>query len=112
VSEEPTAYIVVLCTAPDQQAARLIGERLVERRLAACVNIVPGLASVYRWEGAVHEDAEVLLLIKTRRALFDQLAAEIAGAHPYSVPEIIALPMVNGSAPYLDWLAAATNTIP
>ena len=112
MSEEPTAYIVVLCTAPDQQAARLIGERLVERRLAACVNIVPGLASVYRWEGAVHEDAETLLVIKTRRDLFDEVAADIAAAHPYRVPEIIALPVVRGSASYLDWLAAETKTIP
>jgi periplasmic divalent cation tolerance protein len=101
-------FVVVLCTAPNDQTAREIARDLVERRLAACVNVAGGLLSVYRWQGAVHEESEVLLLIKTRAILFEALAAAIAARHPYSTPEIIALPIVAGAAPYLSWLAAET----
>ncbi len=108
--DQPAAeFIVVLCTAPDSETARRIGRELVERRLAACVNIAGGLLSVYRWEGALHEDSEVLLLIKTRRALFEQLTDAIVGLHPYSVPEVLALPVIAGSASYLGWLSAETS---
>ncbi len=98
-------FLVVLSTVPDRETGTRIAHALVEARLAACVNVVPGLTSIYRWEGAVHEDAELLLVIKTRRALFDALARALAAAHPYEVPEIVALPVEAGGAKYLAWLA-------
>lgn len=97
--------IVVLCTAPAAgDAAVELARGLVEARLCACVNVVPGLRSFYRWEGAVQDDAEVQLLIKTRRDRFDALAAWLSEHHPYSVPEILALPVVAGADAYLAWL--------
>jgi len=100
--------IVVLCAVPlDFDAERLASE-LVERALAACVQIGPGLNSVYRWQGAVEKSEERLLLIKSRRGLFAALEAAIKARHPYEVPEIVALDVSAGHAPYLDWLAAST----
>ena len=97
--------LVVYCTCPDQTVAERIAETVVGERLAACVNIVPGLTSIYRWEGQIQRDAELLLLIKTRRAVYPLLEARIRVLHPYQVPEIIALPIQAGSAAYLDWIA-------
>lgn len=105
----PGEFLVVLSTVPDHGTATGIARALVEARLAACVNVVPGLTSIYRWEGAVHEDAELLLVIKTRRALFDELARALSAAHPYEVPEIVALPLAGGGAKYLAWLAESTG---
>ena len=100
--------IVVLCTLPlDFDAERLAGE-LVGRSLAACVQIGPGVASIYRWQGAVEKSEERLLIIKTRRELFGAIEAAIKARHPYEVPEIIAVEVLEGHAPYLDWLAAST----
>lgn len=100
--------IVVLCTVPEGfDAERLAGE-LVERSLAACVQIGPVVTSVYRWQGAVEKGAEKILLIKSRAGLFGALEAAIKARHPYEVPEIIAWPVSDGHAPYLDWLAAST----
>ncbi len=100
--------IVVLCTVPlDFDAERLAAE-LVESSLAACVQIGPGVTSVYRWQGAVEKGAEKILLIKSRAGLFGALEAAIKARHPYEVPEIISLPVSDGHAPYLDWLAAGT----
>ncbi len=90
-----------------EEGARL-ARALVEQRLAACVNILPGLRSVYRWKGAIEDTAEWLLLIKSRRDLFDRLRQAIEKEHSYEVPEIIALPVVAGSENYLQWLAAET----
>lgn len=97
------------CTCPDTDSARALAQHLVESRVAACVNVVPGLTSFYRWEGRVEEASEVLLIIKTAAARLDVLAAAITAAHPYSVPEFIALPIVGGHPPYLDWLAASVS---
>ncbi len=103
--DQPAAeFVVVLCTAPDRETAHRIGRTLVDDRLAACVNIAGGLLSVYRWEGTVHEDPEVLLLIKTRRAMAEKLTDAISRLHPYAVPEVLALPVLAGVAPYLAWL--------
>lgn len=100
--------IVVLFTVPlDFDAERLAAE-LVERSLAACVQIGPGVTSVYRWQGAVEKGAEKILLIKSRAGIFGALEAAIKARHPYEVPEIIALPVSDGHAPYLEWLAAST----
>jgi len=96
--------IVVLVTAGSAEIAETIGRSLVEERLAACVNLLPGIRSIYRWEGKVAEDAEWLLVVKTRRSRFAALAERVRSLHSYEVPEVIALEIVEGSKPYLDWL--------
>lgn len=101
--------ILVLCTAPTEEAGATLGRGLVEAKLAACVNVVPGLRSIYAWEGAVQDEAEVQLLIKTRRACFEALSDWLAEHHPYDVPEILAVPIEAGSKPYLAWLDAQTR---
>ena len=101
--------LMVYCTCPDQATAERLAETLVGERLAACVSLVPGLSSIYRWQGRIQRDAELLLLIKTRGAVYPLLEARIRQLHPYQVPEIIALPIQAGAAAYLDWLAANTG---
>ena len=101
--------LLILCTCPNADSASRIARVLVEERLAACVNRVPGLTSVYRWQGEIHEDNEVLLLIKTRRELFELLRARIIELHPYDVPEVIAFDIAAGHAPYLEWLRTETT---
>lgn len=102
-------YGVVLVTAPDQAAAERISRGLLDRKLAACVNIVPGLISLYRWEGSVEKDQEVLLIVKTRLALFEELSEQVLKDHPYQNPEVIALPIESGVHPYLEWIASETE---
>jgi len=97
-------YCVVLVTVSSEAEAQTIARMLVEERLAACVNIMPGLTSIYRWEGQVCEDRELLLLIKTRAEKVAALRDRIVHAHSYALPEVIALPIIDGSAPYLAWL--------
>jgi periplasmic divalent cation tolerance protein len=101
--------IVVLVTAPTPDRAAEIARVVVGERLAACGNVVPGLRSVYRWEGKVQEDEEALLVLKTTRARFEALRERVLALHPYDVPEVIALPVVAGSAAYLDWIEAETR---
>lgn len=103
-----TDALVVLVTTPTPERAAEIARALVDERLAACGNVVPGLRSIYRWEGKVQEDAEALLVLKTTRARFDALRARVLALHPYELPEVIALPIEAGSAPYLAWIAAET----
>ncbi len=98
--------IVVLSTCGSAEEAASIARALVERRLAACVNIVPGVRSVYRWKGAVEEAGEWLLIVKSSQALFERLEEELRKMHSYETPEIVALPVVAGSASYLEWLSA------
>jgi len=100
--------LVVLITCPNQEVGETIGHALVEERLAACVNVIPGLRSIYRWEGKICRDPEVLLLIKTRRARLAALTRRVKTLHPYSVPEVIALPLAGGSSPYLAWVRKST----
>lgn len=100
---------VVYLTAPDAEVAAALARALVEARLAACVNLVPGLRSIYRWEGAVHDEPEVLLIVKTTADRLDALRALVVELHPYAVPEVLALPAVAGHAPYLDWVRAAVR---
>jgi periplasmic divalent cation tolerance protein len=104
-----TDALVVLVTTPSPERAAEIARALVEERLAACGNVVPGLRSIYRWEGKVQEDAEALLVLKTTRARFEALRDRVLALHPYEVPEVIALPVEAGSAPYLAWIAAETR---
>ncbi|WP_286681150.1 divalent-cation tolerance protein CutA [Methanoculleus sp. DTU007] len=100
-------YVVVFCTAPADES-EAIAEAIIDARLAACVNIT-GVRSLFRWEGAVEEESEHLLIIKTRSDLLDALVARIKGLHSYEVPEIIGLPIIGGYAPYLDWIQEATS---
>lgn len=97
---------VALSTAPDADSAARIARALVEERLAACVNVVPAVRSVYRWQGAVEEQTEVLLVIKTRAERIEALAARLRALHPYELPELVALPVTAGLPAYLDWVAA------
>lgn len=101
--------LVCLCTCPDVDSARTLGRSLVEARLAACVQLLPGIESIYRWEGAVDTAGEVLLLIKTTQACFDRLQARLVALHPYEVPELVALPAVAGLPAYLHWVADSTR---
>ncbi len=95
--------IVVLCTVPDEATAEKLAKGLVEDRLVACVNAIPGVKSFYRWQGKLETDEEIQLLIKTRKGRFDELAAWIKAHHPYDVPEIVALPAERVSDDYLTW---------
>lgn len=100
---------LVLSTCPDQDTALALATRLVEQGLAACVNVVPGLTSIYRWEGALHRDPEVLLLIKTAAGRLDALVKGLRRLHPYELPEIIALPITAGLPEYLNWVSQCTH---
>ena len=100
---------MVLVTCPGRKVGETIGHTLVQERLAACVNVVPNLTSIYRWEEKIHREAEVLLVIKTRRIRLPALIRRVRGLHPYALPEIVALPLVGGSAPYLSWLRDSTT---
>jgi len=101
--------IVVLITAPSEDVAAEIARAIVGERLAACANIVKGIRSIYRWEGAVQDDPEALMVVKTHASLFDALERRVRELHPYTVPEIIAMPIVSGSKPYLDWISDSTG---
>ena len=97
--------LVCFCACPDLQVAQRIADVLVGERLAACVNLLPGMRSVYHWEAAMQHDDEVLLLIKTTRDCLEELNARIVSLHPYELPEVLAVEVAGGSRPYLDWLA-------
>lgn len=99
-----TDKIVVLITAPSEEEAVKIGAALVEGKLAACVNIVPGLRSIYRWEGKICDDREVLLIVKTKSSVFEKLKDRVRSLHPYTTPEIIAIPVTAGFEDYLKWV--------
>ncbi len=98
------AAVVVLITTPPEEAQR-IADALVEGGFAACVNILPAVRSVYRWEGAVRNDDEALLVAKTTAEALDALTAHVRDVHPYENPEVVALPVVGGSEAYLAWIA-------
>ncbi len=101
--------VVVLVTVPDGAAAERLADALVGEGLAACVNVVPGIRSIYRWQGKVERSDELLCLVKTTRAGFARLRARVVELHPYDVPEVIALDVADGHAPYLSWLAGAVT---
>jgi periplasmic divalent cation tolerance protein len=103
---------LVLVTVPDQDAARAIARAVVGDKLAACVNIVGPIRSIYRWQDAIEDEAEFLLLIKTRARLYARVEARVKELHSYQVPEVIALPIESGSAQYLGWLLEATAPTP
>lgn len=97
-------YIVVFVTAKDKAEGQKIADKLIQSKLAACVNILEGVTSLFWWEGKVDQASEVLLIIKTQKVLFKKLEKAVKSAHSYTVPEIIALPIVTGNADYLKWI--------
>ena len=105
-----TNKVVVLSTCGSPEEADKIARELVSQRLAACVSIVAGVRSLYQWKGALEDSQETLLLIKSTRELFPRLKSELSRLHSYEVPEIIALPVVDGAEPYLAWMDAELGT--
>lgn len=101
----PTPHLLVLCTCPDQATAQNIAEQLVDRQLAACVNILPGITSIYQWQGKRETAQEYLLLIKTSNEVYETLEQTLSELHPYELPEVIAVSLERGSTTYLDWIS-------
>ena len=106
------SLLVVLCTFPDKDTAQRIGRMLVEEGLAACVNVLPGVQSIYRWEGKMESAEEVLTLVKTTKGTYPRLETRLKELHPYDVPEIIALPVERGEAAYARWVGEMTAESP
>ena len=107
MSEDPA--VLVYCTCPDEQVGQDLAQALVGEKLAACVSLVSGIRSVYRWQDKVEQDMECLLMIKSRQSRFAALRARILEGHPYELPEILAVPVTHGHPPYLNWIAEATG---
>ncbi len=97
-------HCIVLCTVPDAATGEQLAQSLVEAKLAACVNLLPAVTSIYRWQGKLQKDVECLLFIKTRRDRFASLCETLRELHPYELPEIIAVPLIDGLPAYLSWL--------
>ena len=97
-------HIVVFVTVPSRKSAKVISELLLKKKLAACVNIISGVESYFWWEGKIDRAKELLLVIKTKKGLFTRLVEAVRSEHPYSVPEIISLPIVAGNKKYLEWI--------
>jgi periplasmic divalent cation tolerance protein len=107
-NESDTNEVVVFITAPNDEEAELIAKSLVESKLAACVNIIRSIRSIYSWQGKIEDDTEVLMIVKTRKELFEPLSSRVKELHSYDVPEVIALPIIEGSEDYLTWLRDST----
>ncbi len=107
VGKHMTDFQIVLSTCADREEAERIAHRLVEQQLAACVNILPGVQSIYRWQGNVESAAEVLMVIKTSAGLVPEVQSTIANLHSYEVPELLVVPVAGGSEAYLGWLKAS-----
>ena len=101
--------LVVYITAPNEEEAAKIAKILVEERLAGCVNIVKDIRSIYSWQGKLEDEKEVLMIVKTRLELFSALTSKVKELHSYTVPEVIAMPIVDGSEEYIKWLKEATT---
>ena len=106
VSEPGSSVVAVLTTAPSAEVADRIGTALVEERLAACANLVPGVSSVFRWKGEVQRETETLVVLKTTTSRLGELRRRLVELHPYEVPEMIALDVREGHPPYLEWVRA------
>ena len=104
-----TKCIVVFITIDSQENAQKIASKLLSERKAACVNIIPAVESQYWWQGKIENADELMLVIKTRASLMDELVALVKSIHPYSIPEIIALPIIGGNNDYLQWIEKETN---
>jgi periplasmic divalent cation tolerance protein len=101
--------VLIYSTFPSSETAEAAGRALVERRLVACVNILPGMTSIYRWEGAIACDAEVVMIIKTRQSLAAEAMAAVKPLHPYANPALLVLPVLDGAADYVRWLLDETR---
>ena len=99
-----TDVLIVLCTFPDEEKARQIGALLVEKQVAACVNVMAGLRSIYRWKNEICDETEALAIIKTTPGKYDDLEQLILRLHPYDTPEVVAVPVVRGEESYLAWV--------
>lgn len=108
-ADDAPDLVLALSTAPDAEHAARIARALVDERLIACASLVPGLTSIYRWQGEVQSDAEVLLLMKTRRALVPHLKERLPQLHPYQVPELVVTEISDGLAPYCAWVRGETE---
>lgn len=104
-----TDVILVLVTVPDAEKGAEIGTRLVQERLAACANVVPGLRSIYSWQGKLTVDSEALMILKTRESLFESLRQRVVALHPYQCPEILRLDVAAGHVPYLEWVRSSVG---
>ena len=100
---------MVYITAGDEAEAKALGRALVEARLAACANVLPGITPIYRWEGRIEEGTEVALIAKTRSALVEQVVAFVTARHSYDCPCVVAIPIADGNPAFLDWIAAETR---
>lgn len=109
MNDQADKYLLVLTNLPDQETAMALAQSLIGKRLAACVNVLDGCTSIYRWEGKIQTDREIPVLIKTRSDAYALLQAEILASHPYEVPEIIALPVDRGLQPYLEWVSTEVD---
>ena len=105
------SYCVIISTAPHIDTAKQIAQELVRSKLAACVNLIPQVISVYCWNNQIQEDSEVLLKIKTKKVLFEKVKESIISLHPYELPEIISIPIENGLDGYLNWINEETCTL-
>mgnify|MGYP001817336814 FL=1 len=104
-----TEVLIVLCTCPDTAAARRLAAGLLERKWAACVNILPEIRSMYRWQGELHDDGEALMIVKTTRQAYGDVEAWLLEQHPYDVPEVLAVQVPAGSEAYLEWVQNETE---
>lgn len=104
-----TEYIIVFITSPNEKESAGIAHTLVGERLAACVNIIQPVRSIYRWQGRIEDEQEVLMIVKTKKTLFEPLQARVKELHSYSVPEIISFPLTEGNEAYLNWLGQETG---
>jgi periplasmic divalent cation tolerance protein len=106
--QENDKPVLIYSTFPSPEAAEAVGRELVERRLAACVNILPGMTSIYRWEGAIARDSEAVMIVKTRGSLADKVIEAVKARHSYTNPALVVLPILDGSPEYLRWLGEET----
>jgi periplasmic divalent cation tolerance protein len=106
VNDKP---VLIYSTFPSPEAAEAVGRELVERRLAACVNILPGMTSIYRWEGATARDSEAVMIVKTRASLANTVIAEVQARHSYANPALVVVPIIGGSDAYVRWLLEHTS---
>lgn len=104
-----TGFIIIIITCPSGKEAKAISARLLEERLVACANIIPGIRSIFRWKGKIRSAGETIVLFKAKKKDFKLIEREIKRLHSYDVPEIVAVPILTGSSDYLKWIAAETR---
>jgi periplasmic divalent cation tolerance protein len=102
-------YIIVMSTVPNEEVGKRIATAVLEKKLAPCVNMVANVRSIYTWKGKINDETELIMIIKTRASLFERIKDEIKANHPYECPEILAIPILAGNQPYLDWIAENTS---